>query len=84
MKYKFAIEIKNHAHFTVAQAVWPHLREFTFEQIQGEFLVLEDTVDRYGNGRVALYGHEAVLELIHHIENGPEITIKKVYLKRKD
>lgn len=75
-EYKFAIEIKNHANLVLAQAIWPHLREFQFDQLRNQFLVLDDE-----SGKVALYGPGAFAEKFSHIENGPEITVKKLYLK---
>ena len=75
-EYLFALEIKNHATFVLAQQIWPHLTEFQFDAVRLHFLVI-DPVEGY-----SLYGPGAMADAVHHIENGPEITLKKIYFKK--
>lgn len=76
-EYKFALEIKSYATYQLACAIWPHLLQMTGEQIHLHFLIFNET-----DGQFALYGPGAVAELVDHVENGPTLTIKKVYLKQ--
>ncbi len=75
-EYVFAFEIKNHMTFRLAQQLWPHLVELTFEQVRNHFLVIDQ---REGT---ALYGPGAIMDSVDHIENGPEITLKKLFFKK--
>lgn len=72
---KFAFVIENHVTYRLACAVWPHLEELTFEQVRNNFLVFDDK-DR----QFALYSPGAAAENFRHIEDGPQITLKKVTL----
>lgn len=75
-EYVFAFEIKNHMTFRLAQQLWPHLAELSFEQVSNHFLVIDP---REGT---ALYGPGAIMDAVDHIENGPQITLKKLYFKK--
>ena len=74
--YKFAIEIKNHVTYRLACAVWTHLNELSFEDVRNHFLVFDDP-----EGGYALYGPGAVMDSVDHIENGPTLTLKKLFFK---
>jgi len=75
-EYLLAFEIKNHMTFRFAQQFWPHLAELNFEQVRNHFFVVDPQEG------FTLYGPGAIMDSVDHIENGPQITLKKLFFKK--
>lgn len=75
--FKFAIEIKTDETYNLLLAIWPHIAELNKEEVMFQFLVFDIDND----GTYALVGPGALTEGFDHIENGAQITIKKLFVK---